>query len=465
MHKKILLLIDLLTVVFTIVVFTSIYSLIYNLNINFHNTNYFYVCSTLFFLFVISFYINNQYKYNIILNILPHTFSIIKSMVMSFVLLVFIAFIMKSEIVLNNRHYWISLLICIFIAFLFIRVLGVPFAYRLLIRKKYINRNVLIIGGGQLGRKLVRLFKNNTNYFYIVGFIDDDNAKNGSMIEGLPVIGPTDNLEQIVIDSKVSDIFIAINKISHNQLAKIVEKCKKLNKRTHVASAHYNSVIDRCEIEEIGGSTFFRIVQSKPLGGYNFFKRTIDIFLSCIITIVFLPLIFLIALIIAISSEGPVLYKAKVIGKNGKSFFWYKFRSMKLNDEKEHIELVKKHIKSNVKAEKLKGDSRITTIGKFIRKFGIDELPQLFNVLKGEMSLVGPRPKLPYEYDLMEQWQKARFSVLPGISGLYQIKGKNDVAFSDEIVIDLYYIENRSIKLDLEIAVKTIPFLIFGNNR
>ena len=386
-------------------------------------------------------------------------------MVMSFVLLVFIAFIMKSEIVLNNRHYWISLLICIFIAFLFIRVLGVPFAYRLLIRKKYINRNVLIIGGGQLGRKLVRLFKNNTNYFYIVGFIDDDNAKNGSMIEGLPVIGPTDNLEQIVKDSKVSDIFIAINKISHNQLAKIVEKCKKLNKRTHVASAHYNSVIDRCEIEEIGGSTFFRIVQSKPLGGYNFFKRTIDIFLSCIITIVFLPLIFLIALIIAISSEGPVLYKAKVIGKNGKSFFWYKFRSMKLNDEKEHIELVKKHIKSNVKAEKLKGDSRITTIGKFIRKFGIDELPQLFNVLKGEMSLVGPRPKLPYEYDLMEQWQKARFSVLPGISGLYQIKGKNDVAFSDEIVIDLYYIENRSIKLDLEIAVKTIPFLIFGNNR
>jgi exopolysaccharide biosynthesis polyprenyl glycosylphosphotransferase len=464
MHKKILLLLDFSIVVSTIIIFSSVYSIMYNFSIDLKLPDSFsYI--TLFLLIVISFYINHLYRYNIILNIIPHSFAIIKSMILSFILLIFIAFVMKAEKILINRHYWIALFLYILITFLFIRVLLVPLIYKWLIKKKMIKRNALILGGGKFGTKLVKLLQNSNNYFNIIGIIDDDSKKKSYSFNGVPVVGNLEELEQIVIGSKVSDIFIAINKISHDQLAEIVEKCKNLKKRVHVASTHYNNVIDRCEIEEIGGSTFFRIAQSNPGSYYRFFKRTFDIVLSSFLVLVLSPFFLIISLIIITSSRGPALYKAVVVGKHGKTFTWIKFRSMVLNDESEHVELVKKVINSGKKAEKLKGDSRITVIGRFMRKFGIDELPQLINVLKGEMSLVGPRPKLQYEYELMKNWQKARFSVIPGITGLYQIKGKNDVAFKDEIVIDLYYIENRTIKLDLEIAVKTIPFLIFGNNR
>ena len=141
-----------------------------------------------------------------------------------------------------------------------------------------------------------------------------------------------------------------------------------------------------------------------------------------------------------------------------------KFRSMYSNCSKNpHQELAQKVILENGATRKLRGDTRTTLIGRFLRKFSIDEFPQLWNVFKGHMSLVGPRPSLPYEYELMDSWHKKKVSVLPGITGIWQIRGRDEVKFSEQIVLDLYYIENRSLKLDLEILLKTIPVIIFGS--
>ena len=167
---------------------------------------------------------------------------------------------------------------------------------------------------------------------------------------------------------------------------------------------------------------------------------------------------------IKLSSKGPVFYRTKAVGKNGKFFTMYKFRSMKVDNTSEiHKEFVTKLIKGQIGDEDEKGhplkitnDPRVTLVGKLLRNYSLDELPQLINVLKGDMSLVGPRPCLPYEYELYEDWYKKRSCVRPGITGLWQVAGRSSVAFEDMILLDVYYIYNRSVLMDMNTLYETV---------
>jgi len=177
----------------------------------------------------------------------------------------------------------------------------------------------------------------------------------------------------------------------------------------------------------------------------------------------------MIGIAIKLNSHGPVFFRAKAVGRNGKPFCMYKFRSMQIDTGDEtHKEYVTKLINGNITHNSGKGgvfkiteDERITSIGKFLRKLSLDELPQLINVLKGEMSLVGPRPCLPYEYEIYKNWHKKRSSVRPGITGLWQVAGRSEVVFEDMILLDIYYIYNRGLSLDFSILYETI-FAVFG---
>lgn len=196
---------------------------------------------------------------------------------------------------------------------------------------------------------------------------------------------------------------------------------------------------------------------------YDSSKRVIDILFAIICIILFLPFWLLITILIKITSKGPIFYKTTVTGKNQQSFIMYKFRTMHYNCcVNKHKHLVEDMIKNNKPTEKLKQDSRITPLGKFIRKYSIDEFPQLINVLNGDMSLVGPRPCLPYEYEIMSDWHKQRFAVKPGITGLWQVTGRNKIRFNEQIALDLLYIESRSLLLDLKIMLHTIPVVVLG---
>lgn len=198
---------------------------------------------------------------------------------------------------------------------------------------------------------------------------------------------------------------------------------------------------------------------------YQPVKHTLDLIIALAMLFLFGPFMLVIALCIRISSPGPVIYRQLRIGKNGIPFVLYKFRSMQVTNNPDlHREYVQKLIKGNIQPKdlgkdtlKLIGHPRITGLGKYLRKFSIDELPQLFNVVKGDMSIVGPRPPMPYEYEVYAEWHKQRQSVLPGITGLWQVTKHNTVPFDEMVRIDLAYIQTMNFWLDMKIMLLT-PF-------
>ena len=205
----------------------------------------------------------------------------------------------------------------------------------------------------------------------------------------------------------------------------------------------------------------------KKFGKYLIVDKIAALFLLIILS----PLFFIICIGIKLSSKCPVLFRQTRIGKNGKPFEFYKFRSMYMDsDDTEHKEFVKNvwFQKSNSKNAKnntiyrITGDSRVFKFGKFLRKNSLDELPQLFNVIKGDMSLVGPRPCMPFEWEMYEEWHKNRMNILPGCTGLWQSIGRATVSFEEMVILDLYYISNMTLWLDLKIVVNTIPVMLFG---
>jgi exopolysaccharide biosynthesis polyprenyl glycosylphosphotransferase len=212
--------------------------------------------------------------------------------------------------------------------------------------------------------------------------------------------------------------------------------------------------------------TLFR----SPLSGAaRFVKRSSDLVITLAALIVLAPLWLLIALLIKLDSRGPIFYKQERVGMDGRVFLFYKFRSMRAgSDDVRHREFQEKYIKgepdSNLgdaarPAYKLRADERVTRLGKALRKTSLDELPQLFNVLRGDMSVVGPRPPIPYEVESYELWHRKRLDMKPGITGLWQVSGRNRLTFDEMVRMDLYYIENWSLLLDLKVILQTLPVM------
>jgi lipopolysaccharide/colanic/teichoic acid biosynthesis glycosyltransferase len=228
-----------------------------------------------------------------------------------------------------------------------------------------------------------------------------------------------------------------------------------------------------------------RAVQSVPAGvsWYDWTKRVIDVSVAVLIVVLFLPLWALIAFIIKLTSRGPVLFKNVVVGQHGKPFVYYKFRTMFYNcSDAEHRRFLRRFVRNGEayrevgtegeesppgangkKIYKLIHDPRVTPFGRFLRKSSLDEIPQMINVLRGEMSLVGPRPPLWYEYEMYGEWEKQRLAVKPGITGLYQVTARDRVPFQEMVRIDLDYIRRRSLSLDLWIILRTAAVMAQGD--
>lgn len=214
------------------------------------------------------------------------------------------------------------------------------------------------------------------------------------------------------------------------------------------------------------------VQQVRPIRIYAS-KRLLDIVAASIALLIAAPLAAVVSVLIKLSSPGPVLFRQMRVGRGGKQFMFYKFRSMRINnDDSEHREYIKLFIEGNEeeikkrypgkKIYKLAGDDRITFIGKFLRRTSLDELPQLLNVLKGEMSMVGPRPHLPYEVELYKDWHRRRLKGIPGITGWWQIHGRSHVPFEKAVEMDIWYLEHQSLLLDIRIMCRTITKAIVG---
>ena len=219
----------------------------------------------------------------------------------------------------------------------------------------------------------------------------------------------------------------------------------------------------KLDIDSLCGMPMIRLRGGR--NGWLFLKakHAFDAVSGLVATAVALPILLASALAIALDSRGPVFYRPRAIGKGGRPFTMFKFRSMFTDASKSlHQDYVTKLIKGEIRQDpsgqplKITNDPRVTRVGGFLRKTSLDELPQLINVLKGDMSLVGPRPCLPYEWEIYKDWHKKRSAVRPGITGLWQVVGRSEVSFEDMILLDLYYIYNRSFDLDLSILFETI---------
>jgi len=213
---------------------------------------------------------------------------------------------------------------------------------------------------------------------------------------------------------------------------------------------------ERFEIQHLAGRPYIGFT---PTAQVSWVKRATDIVLATIAVLMFLPILVVIALAIKLDSSGPVLYRQERVGKNGQRFWMLKFRSMR-QDADQLLDALRAQNEATGPLFKMRQDPRVTRTGRVLRRLSLDELPQLLNVLRGEMSLVGPRPPLPSEVEAYEDWQHGRLRAVPGITGLWQVSGRSEVPFHDMVRLDLHYIRNWSLKLDIEILLRTLPAVL-----
>ena len=326
---------------------------------------------------------------------------------------------------------------------------------------------VLVVGAGMVGQNVVKqLLHFSWADFDVVGFLDDNPAKQNQLVGGLPVLGRLDQAKQVIQEQGVQHAIVALPPQAHEKLVGICQELQKQGVSVHVVPDLFALSFPNASLDGFGGIPVINLGQAGIYGWQRTSKRAFDVLVVIIGLVLIWPFLGLIALLILIDSKGPVIYRQVRIGKYGRSFTMYKFRSMQVNaDPTIHQAHVSRLIMENLKPEQLNGDRqgslkleadpRITCVGHFLRKISLDELPQLYNVLRGEMSLVGPRPPLPYELDVYQEWHKRRLDVLPGITGLWQVKGRNRVSFDEMVRLDLEYIQHQSVWRDMVILFQT----------
>jgi exopolysaccharide biosynthesis polyprenyl glycosylphosphotransferase len=325
------------------------------------------------------------------------------------------------------------------------------------------RKKILIVGTGKRARNFIETVEKNLGWgLDIVGLTTGDKLKVGMDFHGHRVIGNNEEIEKILHQNTIEEIIICVSTKRFNQIRNILEVCEREGVQVRLNSDFFGKIAKKVRVDHIYGIPIISFISSpdNELGLY--IKRLIDILISGMLLIILSPLFLIIAVLIKMTSKGPVFYQWNVIGLNKKPFKSWKFRTMIPNADEIKPELAAFNIMKGP-VFKLKYDPRITGIGKILRKFSLDELPQLWSVFKGDMSLVGPRPAGPHELENYESWHRRKLSIKPGITCLWQISGRNEIKdFNEWVKLDLEYIENWSLSLDLKILLKTIPAVLRG---
>ena len=329
-------------------------------------------------------------------------------------------------------------------------------------------RTILIVGTGRRARELAHMVEEHKYWGYkILGFVSDGHRLPNGWSHRYPVLGTLADLRGILekgIEGRrdgIDEVLLALSRQKLEANRSIFLLCEDLGIRARVAMNFFATRASRVEIEEVEGVPFLSFTTTPSNVTQLAAKRVIDVALSIFLLMLTMPVMLLAALAIKLSSPGGVLFKQERIGLNGRIFTLYKFRTM-IEDAHARRAEVEHLNQMSGPVFKVQNDPRVTRVGRVLRKFSLDEMPQLWNVLKGDMSLVGPRPPIPEEVGLYERWQRRRLSMKPGLTCLWQISGRNDVDFDRWMELDLAYIDNWSPTLDLKILLRTIPVVLSG---
>lgn len=333
-----------------------------------------------------------------------------------------------------------------------------------LVRKKGANRNkVIMVGTGERAVNFIKTAREHIGWgLDIIGILTNNDRMVGEKIEGVPVVDNYDDIHNVLKRYNPEEVIITLSTKRFEDITKIVDACQLQGVQVRLNSDFFGRITKNFKLDNLYGLNIVSFNVSHSGEFKLMIKRVIDLVFSFILLVLLLPLFIGIAVVILIQDGRPVFFRWNVVGYNRKPIVGWKFRTMVKNADEMKKELMKQNeMKGPV--FKITDDPRILRVGKFLRKFSLDELPQLWSVLKGDMSLVGPRPPLVYEFDEFSYWHRRKLSVKPGITCLWQISGRNNIrSFDDWAKLDLEYIDNWSLTLDFEILLKTIPAVIFA---
>lgn len=417
---------------------------------------------------ILVFQYNGLYMIDVILKRTNHFAALLKAVYFSALTIVLFSMVLDFYGLTDFRLLIFLLLLISIPLFISIRVFLLRQFY-IGLGKARLRKNVLIVGDGEEGKLLAtKLIYENPIGLNVVGFVNDQKKIGEFIINDLRNFGHLSDLDYLIKELKIDELIIAMDEDEdYNKVFSTIDYCKAPDVKVSITSEIFDVITERIKTEKY---IDIPVISVDPKYNDSFtltLKRFFDVAFTIIGLILLSPVMLTIAILVKLSSPGPVLYKQKRIGLYGKEFDFYKFRSMKPVDgedeerKKKMIEFMKKG-QIGGKDLKVVNEDRITWIGRIIRKTSLDELPQLFNVIKGDMSLVGPRPCLPYEFENYTEWQKRRVNVMPGCTGVWQVWGRSQVSFDDSVVMDIYYINNMSPWLDLQLIFQTIPVMLFS---
>jgi exopolysaccharide biosynthesis polyprenyl glycosylphosphotransferase len=419
--------------------------------------------------------VNGLYRPRVIETLLDQAAGLIKSISLGCLLVLALGFLTRTNYFFEKRlvlllAFVLTLTLAIVVRFFVLR----RFWLRRQAGRKSTQRIVIVGAGVEGTRFLQRIHSSEALDYEVVGFADDDSSKQGTTIDGVEVAGTVDELPGIVRRTQADQVFVAIPSLGQEGTLAMMSRCMKAQVPVRLVSDILHLIASDTHVETIDGVPTYDIrTDTGPHLGL-FVKRAFDLLVASTLLFLFFPLFLLISLLIKIFSPGPVLFRQVRAGQYGREFTMCKFRTMKLEtDDSIHREYATNFIagkrldfedekKDKSQVFKMTKDPRITPVGAVLRRTSLDELPQLLNVLKGEMSIVGPRPPIFYELNHYKEWHRKRLRAKPGLTGLWQVSGRSTVPFDEMVLLDLYYIDHWSLKTDLEILFRTIPVVFSG---
>jgi exopolysaccharide biosynthesis polyprenyl glycosylphosphotransferase len=414
--------------------------------------------------------------------------SVLKASTLSFLVLVLVAFLFRQGFAIEDGKItyldfsysrlvfvvdWVASIIlfcsvraCFRIAQVFIRSTG---------------RNLIptvVVGCGDMAQVCVAEISEKTRLGYkLVGVVSAGGADDLESMRslGVRVLGDFNGLPGLVKRFGIEEVLITDTRINPSKLFEVLMECGRDHHiKYRVLPNLFDCMPGKTEIATIGALPMIKLYEEPLRGPQRILKRGMDVMVSGLVLLLTWPLWIVLGILIKMGSKGPVFYRQERVGMDGKLFLMVKFRSMRDGaDDQAHRSVMAKMLQgedANQGTEaspvygKVKDDPRLTGLGRWMRRYSIDELPQVVNVLQGEMSWVGPRPPIPYEVRLYKDWHRARFHVKPGITGLWQVSGRNRLHFEEMVTLDIFYIENWSPWLDLKIMLKTVPVVLRGDN-
>lgn len=427
----------------------------------FIETNYFFYSIIFIILSILVFFVFNLYDRDKIYKGSGYYSRLLKAVFINIIVIIFVGYIFEQ---FTFSRKWILLLALFNLVLTFFGRFSIETITQKLIKKYGIIPRTLIVGIGENARRIEdSLKKYSKEDDIILGHVDRKQRidKDKEYSKDFAILGYLENLKDIIYKNNIQRVIISSPEFKYDEILDILERLKGLDIIVLLFPGFFEFSLRRLSVREIGGVPLMQVANIGFFGINLFLKNLIDYVLGVILFIFFILIYLVVGLMIKINSSGPVFFKQKRMTKDCNIFYMYKFRTMYM-DAEERLKELMKYNEADGPLFKMKDDPRITGVGRFLRRFSIDEIPQIINVLKGDLSLVGPRPPLPVEVQKYNDWEIKRMNVKQGITGLWQVSGRSDLSFEEMARLDLYYIQNWSIEMDLKILIRTIPTVLFG---